>query len=84
MGKLMERMVLHCLQYTLERRHGFLLLQLGFRKGKSTVDTLHLVKNTISTARLSHECCLMVYLDIEVALIVFGMMDYFSNFMTLK
>ena len=67
LGKLMERMVLRRLEYTLERQNVFSSLQLGFRKGKSTTDALHLIKNAITTARLAHEYCLVVYLDIEGA-----------------
>ncbi len=67
MGKLMERMVLRRLQHTLESQNVFSSLHLGFRKGKSTIDALHLMKNAITLAQLSHEYCLIVYLDIEGA-----------------
>ena len=68
MGKLMERMVLRRLQHTLESRNVFSSFHLGFRKGKSTTDALHLMKNAITLAQHAHEYCLIVYLDIEGAL----------------
>jgi len=67
MEKLMERMVLRRLEYTLEGQKVFSSLQLGFRKGKSTIDALHLMRNAITAVRLAHEYCLVVYLDIEGA-----------------
>jgi hypothetical protein len=50
MGKLMERLVLRRLQHVLESKGVFSSLQLGFRKRKSTIDALHLLKNAITTA----------------------------------
>jgi hypothetical protein len=67
MGKLLERMVLRRLVYTLESKSVFPSLHLGFHKGKSTINALHLLKNAITTARTGHEYCLVVYLDIEGA-----------------
>jgi ribonuclease HI len=67
MGKLLERMVLRRLEYALESKSVIPSLHLGFRKGKSTIDALHLLKNAIISARTSHEYCLVVYLDIEGA-----------------
>jgi hypothetical protein len=66
MGKIMERMVLSRLQYTLEKKNVFSSLQLGFRK-KSTIDALHLIKNAVAAARVSREFGLIVYLDIKGA-----------------
>jgi len=67
MGKLVEPMVLRRLQHTLESRNVFSSFHLGFRKGKSTTDALHLMKNAITLAQHAHEYCLIVYLDIEGA-----------------
>jgi len=67
LGKMMERIVLHRLEHYLESNHLLPPLQYGFRRGRSTLNALHLVKNEIVKSMKRREYCVVVYLDLQGA-----------------
>ena len=66
-GKLMERIIKSRLDHFLESNHSFSCFQAGFRRGRSTYDSLALIKQAISTALHTSSFCLVVYLDLDSA-----------------
>ena len=66
-GKLMERVIQRRLEFKLEREHLLKGEQDGFRRGKSTMDSLLIIKNFITTTYEQQEYCITVYLDLEGA-----------------
>lgn len=66
-GKLMEKVILKRIDYVLERGDVFSCNQTGFRRGRSTIDALTIMKSVITGAFGSNKFCLVVYLDLEGA-----------------
>ena len=66
-GKLLERIIKSRLDHFLESTNAFSCFQAGFRRGRSTYDSLALLKQSISTALHSSSFCLIVYLDLDSA-----------------
>ncbi len=66
-GKLMERLVLCRLEYHLETNNLLPPLSFGFRRGRSTIDALHILKNDIRRALGQRQYCVVVFLDLQAA-----------------
>ena len=66
-GKLMEKIVLRRLEYRIELNKLLADTQMGFRRGRSTVDALQLITGEISKALTNKTFCIVVYLDIKGA-----------------
>ena len=66
-GKLMERLVLRRLEYHLETNNLLQPLSFGFRRGRSTLDALHLLKNDIRRAVEQRQFSVVVFLDLQAA-----------------
>jgi hypothetical protein len=66
-GKLMERIVKNRIEYDLERGDKLRGEQDGFRRGRSTMDSLLKIKHFIDVTFNRGEFCAVVYLDLEGA-----------------
>ncbi|KAF2359201.1 Endonuclease/exonuclease/phosphatase [Trinorchestia longiramus] len=66
-GKLMERMIQRRLEYWVETNNFLLGEQAGFRRGKSTMDSLLIVKDFIANTFSRKQICVAVYLDLDGA-----------------
>ncbi|KAF2363931.1 Reverse transcriptase domain [Trinorchestia longiramus] len=66
-GKLMERMIQRRLEYWVETNNLLLGEQAGFRRGKSTMDSLLIVKDFITNTFSRKQICVAVYLDLDGA-----------------
>ena len=51
LGKLLEKVIENRLRRYLDESHGLNERQYGFRKGRSTIDALNILKTTVSTSR---------------------------------
>ena len=67
MGKLMERVLKQRLEYHFETHKIFPPTQSGFRKCRSTIDTLAILKHLITLNRKQKNVCIVVYLDLDSA-----------------
>ena len=67
MGKLMERIIKQRLEYFLECNNVFPATQAGFRKCRSTIDILAILKHRITQSRNKDKVCLVTYLDLDSA-----------------
>ena len=63
----MEKILVRRLNYSLEQRGLIAPYQNGFRKGRSTMDTLVKVNNEIEKAFKMKELMVIVFFDIEKA-----------------
>ncbi|KAF2347088.1 Reverse transcriptase domain [Trinorchestia longiramus] len=66
-GKLMERMIQRRLEYWVETNNLLLGEQAGFRRGKSTMDSLLIAKDFIANTFSRKQICVAVYLDLDGA-----------------
>ncbi|KAF2356261.1 Reverse transcriptase domain [Trinorchestia longiramus] len=66
-GKLMERMIQRRLEYWVETNNLLLGEQAGFRRGKSTMDSLLIAKDFIANTFSRKQMCIAVYLDLDGA-----------------
>ncbi|KAF2347408.1 Reverse transcriptase domain [Trinorchestia longiramus] len=64
-GKLMERMIQRGLEYWGETNNLLLGEQAGFRRGKSTKDSLLIAKNFIANTFSRNQICVAVHLDLD-------------------
>ena len=67
MCKIMERMVTDRLVYKLEKEGWFTLMQSGFRRGRSTMDSVISLDSDVKKAMVNKEGAVSVFLDIEKA-----------------
>ncbi len=65
--KIMERMITERLSYTLEKSRKLANYQSGFRKGRSTMDSVIRLENEIRKAQANKESVITVFFDIEKA-----------------
>ncbi|MGL5578150.1 MAG: RNA-directed DNA polymerase, partial [Fusobacteriaceae bacterium] len=65
--KLMERMVMNRLIFVIESRNIFSAYQSGFRKGRSTMDSIVYLENEIRKAQIKKEVLVGVFFDVEKA-----------------
>jgi ribonuclease HI len=65
--KLLEKIIKRRLEYYLELKQLLSPCQSGFRRDKSTMDSLLVIKNNISEAFKNKEYCLSLYVDLEGA-----------------
>jgi len=63
----MERVLQKRLDYILESRKVYMEEQDGFRRGRSTTDSLMKIHNFITSTLKNKETCVIVYLDLEGA-----------------
>ena len=66
-AKLMERLVAERLKWYMEKKNCYSSTQFGFRKDKSTFDSLTLLEAKIRRSLHNRETCLVVFLDLESA-----------------
>ncbi|KAF2353311.1 Reverse transcriptase domain [Trinorchestia longiramus] len=66
-GKLMERLIQRRLEYWMETNNVLLGEQAGFRRGKSTMDSLLIAKDFIANTFSRKQICVAVYLDLDGA-----------------
>ncbi|KAF2351588.1 Reverse transcriptase domain [Trinorchestia longiramus] len=66
-GNLMEHMIQRRVEYWVETNNFLLGEQAGFRRGKSTMDTLLITKDFIATTFIRRQVCIAVYLDLNGA-----------------
>ncbi|UYV61160.1 hypothetical protein LAZ67_1003654 [Cordylochernes scorpioides] len=66
-SKIFESLLCHRLSHLLENNNLLNPLQFGFRRGVSPTDALFNLKTQISNAITSHQCCLLINLDIKSA-----------------
>jgi hypothetical protein len=66
-GKLMERIIKNRLEFYLERNNKLRGEQDGFRRGRSTMDSLLKIKHFIDVTFKRGEFCAIVYIDLEGA-----------------
>ena len=67
LGKLMERVIKYRLDHFLESHSVFTCYQTGFRRGRSTIDALVLLRHFIHDGMSRGSCCAVVYLDLAQA-----------------
>ena len=65
--KIMERMVTDRLVYKLEKQGWFNPVQSGFRRGRSTMDSVICLDSDIKKAMINKEALVAIFLDIEKA-----------------
>jgi ribonuclease HI len=66
-GKLMERIIQKRIEYHIEANHALPPTQTGYRRGRSTIDLLATLTQTIRQAAMDGSYALVVYLDIQGA-----------------
>ncbi|KAF2346244.1 Endonuclease/exonuclease/phosphatase [Trinorchestia longiramus] len=66
-GKLMERMIQRRLEYWVDTNNLLLWEQAGFRRGKSTMNSLLIAKDFIANTFCRKQICVTVYLDLDGA-----------------
>jgi len=66
-GKLLERMVCNRLEWVIENGNLISETQYGFRKGRSTCDSLTFLEHTIRNTLKSGEICIVVFVDLKGA-----------------
>lgn len=66
-GKLMEKMVLHRLDWDLTTRNAYPPQVSGFRKGRSSIDNALALANSIKQAKTQRNITIAVFLDIKSA-----------------
>jgi len=66
-GKLMERMVCNRLEFVIESRNLISETQYGFRKGRSTYDSLTYLEHTIRKSLMTGNTCVVVFVDLKGA-----------------
>lgn len=73
--KLMEKIIVKCLSYDLEKKKKYSKYQCGFRSGRSTIDALVKINNDIEKTMSMKEIMAVVYFDIEKHMIRYGEKD---------
>lgn len=66
-GKLMERLINGRLMHFTEERELMASCQSGFRKGRSTTDSIVCFEDEIRKAQIGEETVVVVFLDVEKA-----------------
>jgi len=66
-GKLMERMVCNRIEWVIENGNLISETQYGFRKGRSTYDSLTYLEHTIRDTLISGKICVVVFVDLKGA-----------------
>ncbi|KAF2346960.1 Reverse transcriptase domain, partial [Trinorchestia longiramus] len=66
-GKLMERTIQRRLEYWVDSNNLLLGEQAGFRRGKSTMESLLIAKDFIANTFSRKQICVTVYLDLDSA-----------------
>lgn len=67
-GKLMERMINERLMHYVEERELMASYQSGFRKGRSTIDSILYLEDEIRKAQINKETLVAIFLDVEKSL----------------